>query len=655
MNHKEQYKQWLNSSALAEQDKKELQSIADNEEEIQDRFYKDLEFGTAGLRGKIGMGTNRMNIYTVGKTTQGLANYLLENVENAKERGVVIAHDCRYKSREFSERATQILTANEIKVYLFEDIRPTPELSFAVTEFEAAAGIVITASHNPPDYNGYKVYSENAAQILPEVADKIIEQIDSIKDYAKIKTVSLEEAGEKGLFKLIGEEIDRMYYKKVKELSLSHNVDKDINIVYTPLHGTGNIPIRTILKEMGYNNVFVDEEQAKPDPEFSTVDSPNPENPEAFEYAVKLGKKVNAEILIATDPDCDRIAVAVSPNSHYHEKRDTVYPTDDQKDHTDTQIPNSKYEETRDTAPPHSHCEERTVPRHCEERTVPRHCEEHTVPRHCEEHSDEAISFPDAKNNYIFLNGNQTGALLLDYILSRKKEKDELPENGFIIKTIVTSELGRVIAENYNIKAYDTLTGFKFICNKAMELEKKGDTFLFGYEESIGYLAGDFVRDKDAVISAMLIAEMAAYYKKQGSTLIDALHRLYEKYGYFLEYLESIVLEGMEGEQQMEKIMTAFREEFPEIPEMRIARKIDYKTPFQYDYETKEKEVIDIPRSDVFKCIFSDGSWYAVRPSGTEPKIKIYMSLVGRGKADAEKKLKKLKSVIFGKIENIIN
>ena len=587
MYYKEQYNQWLNSSALDEEAKNELQSIADNEEEIQDRFYKDLEFGTAGLRGKIGMGTNRMNIYTVGKSTQGLANYLLENVENAQGKGVVIAYDCRYMSREFSERVAQILTANGVKVYLFEDIRPTPELSFAVTKLGAAAGIVITASHNPPDYNGYKVYSENAAQILPEVADKIIEQIDKIKDYSKIKTTSIEEARENGLFKLIGKEIDRMYYEKVKGLSLSPDIDKDINIVYTPLHGTGNIPIRTILKEMGYKNVFVDEEQAKPDPEFSTVDSPNPENPEAFERAIVLGKKVNADILIATDPDCDRIAVAVS-TSHY------------------------------------------------------------------DEHSYKAISSPNSSNDYIFLNGNQTGALLLDYILSRKKEKDELSENGFIIKTIVTSELGRIVAENYNTKAYDTLTGFKFICNKAMELEKEGGTFLFGYEESIGYLAGDFVRDKDAVISAMLIAEMAAYYKKQGLTLADALNRLYEKHGYFLEYLESIVLEGMEGEQQMEKIMSAFREEFPEVPEMNISRKIDYKTPFQYDYETKEKTVLDIPRSDVLKCMFFDGSWYAVRPSGTEPKIKIYMSLVGKGKAEAEEKLGKLKSVIFGKIDSII-
>jgi len=600
LDYKGKYSQWLNSTYLNREDKSELRSIADNEEEIQDRFYKDLEFGTAGLRGKIGMGTNRMNIYTVGKTTQGLANYLLQNIHNAQKRGVVIAYDCRYMSREFSERAARILTANGIKLYLFEDIRPTPELSFAVTELGAAAGIVVTASHNPPDYNGYKVYSDNAAQILPEVADKIIEQIDMVKDYSNIKTISLEESKEKGLFELIGKEIDLIYYQKVKELSLSQDVDKNIKIVYTPLHGTGNIPIRTILKEMDFNNVFVDEEQAKPDPEFPTVDSPNPENQEAFERAVKLGKEVNADILIATDPDCDRIAVAVS-NSHYEGQRDTV--------------------------PTHSHCEER---------------------------SDEAISFSDAKNNYLFLNGNQTGALLLEYILSRRKENNQLPEKGFIIKTIVTSEMGKVVANSYDIETYDTLTGFKFICNKAMELEKEGGTFLFGYEESIGYLTGDFVKDKDAVISAMLIVEMAAYYKKQGLTLVDVLNQLYEKHGYFLEYLESIYLEGMEGEQQMDKIMTAFREKFPEIPGMNISRKIDYKTSFQYDYDIKKEEIITIPKSDVLKCVFSDSSWYAVRPSGTEPKIKIYMSLVGKDKTEADEKLKKFKSVIFGKIDSII-
>ena len=572
MDYQKKYRQWLDSSYLKEEDKEELRSIAGNEEEILDRFYKDLDFGTGGIRGKIAIGANRMNIYTVGQTTQGLANYLLQKVEKTQEKGVVIAHDPRKMSREFTEQAAQVLTANGIKTYLFDDIRPTPELSFAVKMIGAAAGIVITASHNPPDYNGYKVYAENGAQILPEIADEIIAEISKIENYSKVKLISLEEAKERKLCKILGEVFDRVYYEKVKTLSLSKDeeIDEEIKVVYTPLHGTGNIPVRTILKDRGFKNVFVDEEQAQPDARFSTVKSPNPENPEAFERAVGLGKKVGAEILIATDPDCDRIAIAVL----------------------------------------------------------------------------------NKKNNYIFLNGNQTGALLLDYILKRRQEKGKLPQKGFVIKTIVTSEMGRVIAEHYHIPTYDTLTGFKFICNKAEELEQEGGIFLFGYEESIGYLTGNFVRDKDAVISAMLIVEMAAFYKKRGLTLLDVLQSLYERHGYFLEYLDSIFLEGLEGEQKMEMIMASFRKEFPRISGMTISRKIDYLLSLQYDFERQKEEIIDLPKSDVLKCFFTDGSWYAIRPSGTEPKIKIYMSLLGKTRAEAEEKLAKVKSVVFGKIEN---
>lgn len=574
MDYLDKYQKWLNSSFLSIPDKEELRSISHNKEEIEDRFYKDLEFGTGGMRGKIAIGTNRMNIYTVGQSTQGLANYLVKNVKNASDRGVVIAYDPRHMSREFSEHAVQVLAANGIKTYLFDGIRPTPELSFAVKMIGAVGGIVITASHNPPDYNGYKVYGENGAQILPEVADEIIAEIGKIKDYSEVKLISLKKAREKGLCEVLGEVFDRVYYEKVKTLSLSKDeeTDKEIKIVYTPLHGAGNTPIRTILSDLSYKNVFVDEEQAKPDPDFSTVESPNPENVEAFEHAVKLGEKVGAEILLATDPDCDRIAVAVRGS-----------------------------------------------------------------------HSD-----------YVFLNGNQTGALLIHYILKRRQEKGKLPKKGFIIKTIVTSEMGRVISESFDIPVYDTLTGFKFICNKAEELEKEGGIFLFGYEESIGYLAGNFVRDKDAVISAMLIVEMAAYYKKMGLTLLNVLEQIYEQYGYFLEHLESIFLEGIEGEQKIGEIMTAFRAEFPEVPGMPISRKIDYLTPLQYDYELKRAEIIDIPQSDVLKCFFRDGSWYAIRPSGTEPKIKIYMSLVGEDRAEAEEKLGRVKSVIFEKIEQVI-
>ncbi|MDD5497593.1 MAG: phospho-sugar mutase [Atribacterota bacterium] len=567
MNYLEKYYQWLHSSYLSAEDKEELRSIAEDREEIIDRFYKDLEFGTGGMRGKIAIGSNRMNIYTVGQSTQGLANYLLARVKKATERGVVIAYDPRYKSREFAERSAQVLTANGIKTYLFDDIRPTPELSFAVRIIGAAAGIVITASHNPPDYNGYKVYGENGAQILPEVANQIIAEIAKIKDFSEVKLISLKEAKERGLLQLIGGALDRVYYEKVKNLSLSNDVDKELNIVYTPLHGTGNIPIRTILTDMGFKNIFVVEEQSRPDPEFSTVTSPNPENPEAFKLARQLGERVKADILVATDPDADRLAVCVL-----------------------------------------------------------------------------------AGEQYIFLNGNQTGALLLDYILARRKERGKLPQNGFVIKTIVTSEMGRVISNSYSIPTYDTLTGFKYICNKAEELEKEGGIFLFGYEESIGYLTGNFVRDKDAVISALLVSEMAAYYKKRGLTLLAVLEELYERYGYFLEHLESIYLEGLEGEEQMQKIMSTFREEFPEIAGMPISRKIDYQTSFQYDYEHHKKESIDIPQSDVLKCIFTDGSWYAIRPSGTEPKIKIYFSLVGKDRRETEAKLEKVKSTVLRKV-----
>lgn len=567
MNYLEKYNKWLHSSYISAEDKEELRSIAEDREEIIDRFYKDLEFGTGGMRGKIAIGSNRMNIYTVGQSTQGLANYLLARVKKATERGVVIAYDPRYKSREFAERSAQVLTANGIKTYLFDDIRPTPELSFAVRIIGAAAGIVITASHNPPDYNGYKVYGENGAQILPEVANQIIAEIAKIKDFSEVKLIALKEAKERGLLQLIGGALDRVYYEKVKNLSLSNDVDKELNIVYTPLHGTGNIPIRTILADMGFKNIFVVEEQVRPDPEFSTVTSPNPENPEAFKLARKLGERVKADILIATDPDADRLAVCVLANEQY-----------------------------------------------------------------------------------IFLNGNQTGALLLDYILARRKERGKLPQNGFVIKTIVTSEMGRVISKSYSIPTYDTLTGFKYICNKAEELEKEGGIFLFGYEESIGYLTGNFVRDKDAVISALLVSEMAAYYKKRGLTLLAVLEELYERYGYFLEHLESIYLEGLAGEEQMQKIMSAFREEFPEITGMPISLKIDYQTSFQYDYEHHKKESIDIPQSDVLKCIFTDGSWYAIRPSGTEPKIKIYFSMVGKDRREAEAKLEKVKSAVLRNI-----
>jgi len=455
LNYLEKYNFWLENEHFNDEAKEELRAIADDKEEIKDRFYKDLKFGTGGLRGKIGMGTNRMNIYTVSKATQGLADYLIEKAREQKDsqqylnRGVVIAYDCRHKSREFSETIALVLNANNIKTYLFEDVRPTPELSFAVRYLNAIAGIVVTASHNPPEYNGYKVYGPDGGQIIPDIADRVIAHINLIKDYSLIKKLDRPAAVQKGMFNIVSPEVDEIYLRKVKELAIRDKdrveIDKNIKIVYTPLHGAGNIPIRRILKERGFTNVFVVEEQVEPDPDFSTVESPNPEYPAAFELAIKLGQKVNAEILIATDPDADRIGMAVK----------------------------------------NAIC-------------------------HCEEQSDAAI--PTHHNQYTVLNGNQVGILLLHYILSSKKELNQLPPNGFIVKTVVTSDMSKIIADSFNVDTYETLTGFKFICHEVkMVEEKEKKSFLFGYEESIGYLTGDFVRDKDAVISAMLIAEMAAY------------------------------------------------------------------------------------------------------------------------------------------------
>lgn len=570
MNYLEKYNFWLKNKHFSEKAKEELRALAGNEEEIKDRFYKDLEFGTGGLRGKIAMGTNRMNIYTVSRTTQGLADYLIEKAREQKDsqqylnRGVVIAHDCRHKSREFAETTALVLNANNIKAYLFEDVRPTPELSFAVRYLHAITGIVITASHNPPEYNGYKIYGSDGGQIIPEIADKVITHINRIKDYSLIKKLDFSTAVQKGLFNIISPEVDEVYLCKIKELAIRNDnqIDKTIRIVYTPLHGAGNVPIRKILKERGFTNVFVVEEQVQPDPDFSTVESPNPEYPAAFELAIKLGQKVNAEILIATDPDSDRIGLAV-------------------------RNPSTKY----------------------------------TV-----------------------LNGNQVGILLLHYILSSKKELNQLPPNGFIVKTVVTSDMSRVIADSFGVDTYETLTGFKFICNMEKNVqEKEGKKFLFGYEESIGYLTGDFVRDKDAVISAMLIAEMAAYYLKNGLNLLQVLENLYQKYGYYEEYQHSIYLEGAEGERKIAEIMEAFRKELPEVEDIEMTRIEDYET-----------SPITLTRSNVLKIIFSDGSWYVLRPSGTEPKIKIYLSFHAKTRKEAQQKLHLAKSTILQKINSII-
>ncbi|MBA3061524.1 MAG: phospho-sugar mutase, partial [Atribacteria sp.] len=506
-------------------------------------------------------------------------------------RGVVITHDCRHKSREFSETIALVLNANNIKTYLFEDVRPTPELSFAVRYLHAVAGIVVTASHNPPEYNGYKVYGPDGGQIIPEIADKVIARINRIKDYSLIKRLGRPIAVQKCLFNIIGPEVDEIYLRKVKELAIRDKdrieIDKNIKIVYTPLHGAGNVPIRKILKERGFTNVFVVEEQVQPDPDFSTVESPNPEYPAAFELAIKLGQKVNAEILIATDPDSDRIGLAVKN------------PT-----------------------------------------------------------SPSSMSFPrkrESSNSFTVLNGNQIGILLLYYILSSKKELNQLPPNGFIVKTVVTSDMSRVIADSFGVDTYETLTGFKFICHEVkMVEEKEKKSFLFGYEESIGYLTGDFVRDKDAVISAMLIAEMTAYYLKNGLNLLQVLEDLYKKYGYYEEGQHSIYLEGAEGEKKIAEIMEAFRKKLPEVKDMEMIRIEDYEIGKSYDLKSKKSSPITLARSNVLKIIFSDGSWYVLRPSGTEPKIKLYLSFHAPTRKEAQQKLSLVKTAISQKINSII-
>lgn len=573
MSYIKKYEEWLNNDYFDEKTREELMSIKDDEKEIEDRFYKDLTFGTAGLRGKIGAGTNRMNKYVIASATQGLAEVIKKRGKQAMERGVVIAYDCRHYSDLFAKTAALVLAGNGIKTYLFESLRPTPELSFAVRKLKTIAGIVVTASHNPRDYNGYKVYWEEGSQILSDIATEILNEIKKIKDFSIIKSMKEAEALENGLLKIIGKEIDDEYIEKVKNLSLRDDIDKSINIVYTPLNGTGNIPVRRVLRERGFNNVTVVPEQENPDPDFTTVGYPNPEDINAFEYAKNLGKKIKADLLIATDPDCDRLACMV--------KND--------------------------------------------------------------------------KGEYVALNGNQTGAILIEYILSARKEKGDLPNNGVIVKSIVTGDLGKAIAKKYGIDTIEVLTGFKNICGKANEFDKtKEHTFIFGYEESIGYVYGTIVRDKDAVMSSMLLAEAAGYYKLKGKTLLNVLNEIYEEHGYYSEKLISLVLEGIEGQKRIERMMKVYRKDYiKEIGDARLIKKIDYQIQKEYDMITGKERDIDIPKTNALKFIFDDDSWYAIRPSGTEPKIKIYIYSVGDDLVQSKEKIKRIEEEVMKKLNSI--
>lgn len=550
--YKESYQQWLNNPYFDEETKKELLSIQNNEKEIEDRFYKNLEFGTGGLRGVIGYGTNRMNKYTVRRATFGLANYILsKNPETRKKQGVVIAYDSRYKSEEFCLEAAKTLAACGIKTYIFDSLRTTPELSFAVRHLGCVAGIVITASHNPPEYNGYKVYWSDGGQVCPDIAKEIITEVNKIEDYSKIPTT--DESNE--LIVTLTEKVDIAFCDAVKQQvinqELINKVGNDFKIIFTPIHGTGNLPIRRVLDEVGFKNVAVVKEQEIPDSNFSTVKYPNPEEKEVFDIAIEMAKKDGADIIIGTDPDCDRVGVVVKDNN----------------------------------------------------------------------------------GEYIVLNGNQVGSLLVDYVMSNKVDKINKMNNPMIVKTIVTSELGAEIANSYGVGCVDTLTGFKFIGEKINEYEMSGDsTFIMGYEESYGYLVGTHARDKDGVVSALLISEMAAYYYDKGMTLYEGLQEVYAKYGYYREELKSITLKGIDGMEQIKSIMNTFRtSDINEIGGIKVDELKDYS-----------KGIDSLPKSDVLKFILEDGSWIAVRPSGTEPKIKFYFGCNGEEKEVVDVKLEKI-------------
>lgn len=535
-----EYQLWLQDPAVDEQTKKELQAIREDEREIEDRFYKDLEFGTGGLRGVIGAGTNRINVYTVGRASQGLAQYV--NGTGAANPAIVLAYDSRHMSPEFALESALVFAGNGIKAYLFKTLHATPQLSFAVRYLGATAGVVVTASHNPPEYNGYKVYGADGGQLVPEFAEQVIANVQNIDSFDKVKKLSQQEAEAQGLLVWLGEDVDQAYIQAVTAVSQNPEVIKEISddfrVVFTPLHGAGNIPVREVLKAVGFGQVRVVAEQELPDPQFSTVKSPNPEEREAFTLAIAQAKEWNADIIIGTDPDADRMGAVVK----------------------------------------------------------------------------------DANGEYAVLTGNQSGAIIVNYLLSSMKERGTLPENGVVIKTIVTSEMGAVIANHYGIPTLNTLTGFKYIGEKMSQFEKTGEhTYLFGYEESYGYLAGDYARDKDAVIAAMLIAEAAAYYKKQGKTLYDVLQGLYASFGYFLEKLESRTLKGKDGVEQIGRMMESWRTNPPaEINGIRVSSIEDYA-----------QGINGLPRENVLKFKLEDGSWFCLRPSGTEPKIKFYFAVQG--------------------------
>ena len=577
MDYKKIYEEWLSNPYFDADTKKELESIRNDDNEIKERFYADLEFGTAGLRGIIGAGINRMNIYVVRRATQGLANYIKK--QGGENKGVAIAYDSRRMSPEFSEEAALCLAANGIKAYRFESLRPTPELSYAVRHLGCIAGINVTASHNPPEYNGYKVYWEDGAQITPPHDTGIMDEVKAITDLSTCKTMDKEEAVKAGLFVTIGKEVDDDYIAELKKLVIHQDcIDqygKDIKIVYTPLHGTGNIPARRVLKEIGFENVYVVPEQELPDGEFPTVSYPNPEAAEAFELALKLAKEKDADLVLATDPDADRLGVYV-----------------------------------KDTR----------------------------------------------SGEYITLTGNMSGCLLAEYEISQKLATEgSLPADGALIKTIVTSNLADEIAKGYNIKLIEVLTGFKYIGQQILNFETTGKgTYLFGFEESYGCLIGTHARDKDAIVATMALCEAAAYYKSQGKTLWDAMLDMYEKYGYCIDAIQSVSLKGIEGLAKIQEIMNTLRENTPsKIGKYDVLSARDYKADTITNLATGEVTSTGLPNSNVLYYDMSDSAWLCVRPSGTEPKIKIYYGIKGTSLSDAAEKKDALESYVKKLVDSL--
>lgn len=564
MDYIKNYERWLSSDVTDEQTKKELLSIKDNDNEIKERFYKDLEFGTAGLRGVIGAGTNRMNIYTVRLATQGLAEDIKNSGEDAMKKGVVIAYDSRHKSYEFAMESAKVLAANGIKAYVFDELRPTPELSFAVRHLGCARGIVITASHNPKEYNGYKAYGEDGGQLPPKSSDYVISIIAKTDIFSDVKVMDETEAKEKGLIEIIGEDVDKVYLENVHKQSITtkaiETLGDDFSVIYSPFHGTGNKLVRRILAKIGVTNLRIVKEQELPDPDFSTVKSPNPEEKAGFSYAIEMAKNKKADLIFATDPDADRIGVIVT----------------------------------------------------------------------------------DKQGEFITLTGNQVGVLLSEFILRNKKLDGSLNNKAAIIKTIVTTSMLYPIAKDYGINVHDVLTGFKYIAELIKDFEENNfyNEFLLGFEESYGYLSGTYARDKDAVVAAMLITEMTADYKAKGMTLYDGLISLYEKYGYFMEKTISYTFAGIEGSEKIKSIMNFFRETPPaQLAGMKIKRMWDVKEGIIKDFESGEEEKLNLPSSDVFRYDLENNSWFAVRPSGTEPKIKFYIGVCENSYANSEAKI----------------